>query len=208
MRSVHKQPGTPWPHEMVINVDHPNHLLTLLYVRDTWNIAREANLPELFPAPAPGVSALPGRPSPETWGTRWNEAWHTAWDWYVQGADGDVIPITTSPRGSGTATTNPVMPPMWETAYGSEGIDREALWEWIVSLQDAPTALAETPERRNLSDLIVAWRSGIDSMIVLPYADDFSKRITTRHLLVSTTTRNNPVLYGQALRNATDPSHE
>lgn len=47
MRSVHERPGQAWPHEMVIHVDHPNHILTLLYLRDAWGIAPDRDLPAL-----------------------------------------------------------------------------------------------------------------------------------------------------------------
>ena len=70
------------------------------------------------------------------------------------------------------------------------------------TLHDLPRPLDEAPERRGLSDLIGAWRDGIESIIVLPYGIDFSRRITSQHLVVSSMTRDDPALYGQALRRA------
>lgn len=201
MRSVHERPDNPWPHEMVISVDHPNHLLTLLFVRETWRLTQDIDVPAVLPQPAPGASALPPTASVDTWSDRWRSAWQDGWDWYSRGAAGDALPIDTEPRG---IHTNPAMPPLWETEYGSEGIDREALWQWTLQLQDPPTDLESTPERRSLPALITAWRAGIDAVIVLPYAIDFAQRITTRHLVVSAVTRDTPDLYSRALRDAAD----
>lgn len=204
MRSVHERPGEPWPRDMVISVDQPNNLITLLFVRHVWNIARDVDIPALAPPPAPGLSMRPETPSSEVWAERWVETWNAAWAWYVDGGgvrDGDAARI--DPRAA-LAELAANLPPMWETQYGSEGIDRDALWQWMQTLHDAPVPLEEAPERRSLSDLIAAWRDGIESIIVLPYGIDFSRRITSRHLVVSSTTRDDPALYGQALRRAVD----
>lgn len=207
MRSVHERVGEPWPHEMVIDVDRPNHVLTLLFVRETWGINSNVDLPELAVRPDPEGSAMPGAPSPSMWAARWDHAWREAWEWYDPRATGTVVPAITSPRRSSGVSSNPALPPMWETEYGSAGINRETLWQWTVSLQDLPATLGDTPERRNLPDLIAAWRDGINSVIVLPFATGFAQRITTRHFVVSSTTRDDSALYGRALRlAATSPA--
>ena len=81
MRSVHELSGEPWPHDMVISVDQPNNLLTLLFVRDVWDIARDMDIPALAPPPTPGNSMRPESPSPDVWSERWVETWHAAWAW-------------------------------------------------------------------------------------------------------------------------------
>lgn len=40
----------------------------------------------------------------------------------------------------------------------------------------------------------------MDTVIVLPYAGEFSRRISRRHLVVSALTRNDPGSYSRALR--------
>lgn len=208
MRSVHELPGEPWPHDMVISVDQPDNLLTLLFVRHVWSIARDADIPVLSPPPAPGNSTRPESPSSDVWAARWVETWSAAWAWYADGAGGPALEAARSDPRAALAAVVANLPPMWETQYGSAGIDRDAVWRWMQTLHDAPVPRDEAPERRNLSDLVAAWRDGIDSIIVLPYGIGFSKRVTTRHLVVSSTTRDDPALYCQALRRAvgTPPS--
>ncbi|MEO2129631.1 MAG: hypothetical protein ABGX78_00095 [Microbacterium sp.] len=202
MRSVHELSGEPWPHDMVISVDQPNNLLTLLFVRDVWDIARDMDIPALAPPPTPGNSMRPESPSPDVWSERWVETWHAAWAWYVDGGGIQYRDAARIDPQAALADLAAHLPPMWETQYGSEGIDRDALWQWMQTLHDLPRPLDEAPERRGLSDLIGAWRDGIESIIVLPYGIDFSRRITSQHLVVSSMTRDDPALYGQALRRA------
>lgn len=90
--------------------------------------------------------------------------------------------------------------PRWAVEHGDDGIDREALSRWTRSLDDGHTLLwEEHPERRCLDALIPAWRSGVESIVVLPYAGYFARRITRRHFAVSKATRDDPVLYDLAL---------
>lgn len=206
MRSMQERSGEPWPHEMVIRVDQPNNLLTLLFVREAWGIAQDLDIPELAPMPAVGDSARPEIPAPDVWAERWADAWHAAWAWYAEGAAAHYLHVAGSDHRAARAAVDPSLPPMWESHFGSTGIDREALWQWTLAIQDEPVTLDEAPERRSLSDLVAAWRDGIDSIVVLPYGIDFSHRITTRHLVVSSTTRDDPALYGQALQRAVGAS--
>ena len=55
-------------------------------------------------------------------------------------------------------------------------------------------------ERQNLPDLVPAWESGLDTVIVLPYAGYFAQRMTRHHLAVSAATRNDPDTYSRALK--------
>lgn len=55
-------------------------------------------------------------------------------------------------------------------------------------------------ERRSLRELIPAWKSGMDTVIVLPYEGYFAHRLSRRHLVVSAATRNSPEHYSRALR--------
>ena len=55
------------------------------------------------------------------------------------------------------------------------------------------------PEPQSLPALIAAWEGGLDTVIVLPYAGYFARRVTQRHLAVSAATRNDPDSYSRAL---------
>ncbi|MGY4542620.1 hypothetical protein ACVWY0_002544 [Arthrobacter sp. UYNi723] len=55
-------------------------------------------------------------------------------------------------------------------------------------------------ECQNLPDLVPAWESGLDTVIVLPYAGYFAQRMTPRYLAVSAATRNDLDTYSRALK--------
>lgn len=191
----------PWPHDMMIRVnDHPQHLHQLLFVRHAWSIAADADIPELWPVPDTGSSRLPDPPGAAVWEDRWRTAWKRAWDWF--NIEDHSHPELVTPAFIREATKpgqglNPLIPPFWAAEYGMEGVDFPAFSRWDSSLlPDFPSPA----ERRNLPDLIPAWESGMDTVIVLPYAGYYAQRISRRHLVVSAVTRNEPESYRRALR--------
>lgn len=208
MRFTQPVPHNPWPHDMVIRVDDtPQHLTVLLFIRQAWGVAANADVPPLAPVPDIGASRLPGVPGRKEWEARWHLAWERAWDWYaVEDPEPAKLPTPelirdASQPGQGL---NPVIPPMWQVDYGWAGIDPDAYSTW--QHQCSPHAYApprrsaaELPEPRSLPALIAAWEGGMDSVIVLPYAGFFARRITNRHLAVSAVTRNDPASYTRAL---------
>jgi hypothetical protein len=54
----------------------------LLFIRHTWVIAADADLPELMPSPASVTSRVPDSASRAEWESRWRTAWERAWTWY------------------------------------------------------------------------------------------------------------------------------
>jgi hypothetical protein len=146
MRSVHELPGEPWPHDIVISVDQPNNLLTLLFVREVWDIARDVDIPELAPPPAPGNSMRPESPSPEVWSERWVETWNAVWAWYVDGGGVHYRDAARIDPQAALAELAANLPPMWERRFGSEGIDHDALWQWMQTLHDAPRPCTMRPD--------------------------------------------------------------
>jgi hypothetical protein len=60
---------------------------------------------------------------------------------------------------------HPLIPPLWTTEYDWDGLDNDAFNNWHIVLSPIPPSDAE---RRNLSDLIRAWESGLDTVTVLP----------------------------------------
>lgn len=209
MRSKEPLPHNPWPHDMVIRVDDsPHHLTILLFIRHAWGIAANADVPGLQPVPDSGSSQLPDSADRSEWEARWHHAWGRAWDWYaVEDPEPKRLPTPELIRdvwrpGQGL---NPVIPPIWQAEYGWAGIDPDAYSTW--QQQCSPHAYApprriaaELPEPRSLPALIAAWEGGLDSVIVVPYAGFFARRITRRHLAVSATTRNDPGSYTRALQ--------
>ena len=195
-----------WPHDMVISVDdHPLSLNLLLFVRHAWSIARNFDVPSLSPTPNPGASKAPPTASIDEWSDRWRIAWDRAWDWYrIQDPDRSKHPTQELMRKvlRPGQDLHPLIPPLWTTEYDWDGLDTEAFSNWQKVLSRIPPS---DVERKVLPDLIPAWESGLDTVIVLPYAGYFAKRVTRRHLAVSATTRNNTTTYSRALREAGQP---
>jgi hypothetical protein len=95
---------------------------------------------------------------------------------------------------------HPAFPPFWSTEFGSDGIDRDAFWAWQTESQprmDVP--LEEEPERVCLPSLIPAWKSGLATIVTLPYSGYFARQISRTHLVVSNETRVDAVSYAKAL---------
>ncbi|BCW68288.1 hypothetical protein NicSoilB4_30510 [Arthrobacter sp. NicSoilB4] len=203
-------PDNPCPPGMAIRVDTPHHLTLLLFIRDAWHIAGDADVPRLEPLPEAGISQLPDSATPAEWEARWHRAWARLWDWYsVEEPDPTVHPSPARLRsvwqpGHGL---DPLVPPFWQADYGWDGIDTGAYNAWVmVSRPHADTHpgrnAAELPEPQSLPALIAAWENGLDTVIVLPCQGYFARRITARHLAVSAATRNEPAAYSRALRTA------
>ncbi|CAI3803181.1 hypothetical protein NKCBBBOE_03283 [Pseudarthrobacter sp. MM222] len=215
MRLWGPMPSTAWPAGMTISVDDtPHHLTILLFARHAWGIAADADVPRLDPVPDPGSSRLPGSADKAEWEGRWHRAWRRAWDWYaVQEPDPTIHPepgfirAATQP-GQGL---NPLIPPLWQADYGWDGLDAAAFSAWERECRPRADGHARTrlrrsaaalPEPQSLPALIAAWEGGLDTVIVLPYAGYFARRVTQRHLAVSAAARNDPVSYSRALGTA------
>jgi hypothetical protein len=196
-------PENPWPQDMLISVDdHPLAINQLLFVRHAWSIAENIELPPLSPAPGRGISKVPPSASIDEWSDRWRIAWDRAWDWYkIQDPDRTKHPTPELMREvlRPGQDLDPLIPPLWTTEYDWEGLDGDAFSNWQRDLSQIPPS---DVERRVLPDLIPAWGSGMDTVIVVPFAGYFAKRITRRHLAVSASTRNSPTTYSRALRDA------
>lgn len=193
--------GNPWPHDMVIRVeDHPVALNLLLFVRRSWSLAADLDIPELQPAPERGSSARPESASVAEWEYRWRTAWNRAWRWYdIKDSDPTHLPTPEIIREVSRPgqDLHPLIPPLWTADYGQEGLDWDAFSEWDRALTPHFPSYAE---RLCLPDLIDAWRSGMENVIVLPYAGYFAQRVSRSYLAVSAVTRNAPEDYCKALQ--------
>ncbi|WP_026556842.1 hypothetical protein [Arthrobacter sp. 35W] len=208
MRLLHPRPGNPWPHDMVIGVDPaPSNICMLLYIRSAWGIAADADVPPLVPVPERGTSAAPDTASLQEWGARWAVAWRRAWDWYeIQEPRSGQLPTQEMLRSLAAPgqPLHPLVPPFWYAEHGDKGLDWDAYGTWQNSLQPIPPPLRvqQSPEHLSLPALIEAWQGGLGSIITLPYQGWYARRITRRHLVVSTEVRANPGLYARALLGA------
>ncbi|MGZ3386697.1 MAG: hypothetical protein ACXVB5_17500 [Isosphaeraceae bacterium] len=202
MRWSKPRPENPWPQDMAIRVnDLPHNLILLLFVRQAWSIAPDMDIPPLSPEPDCGQSSLPKSADVATWDHRWRTAWHQAWSWYeIEDPTHHPTPAEMREFSDSSQELNPFIPPFWTQQYGSEGLDQAAYQAWEQRLMPK---FPQDAEPRSLQELIPAWKSGMDTIIVLPYKGYFAQRLTRRHLVVSAETRNNPEQYSRALRENT-----
>jgi hypothetical protein len=207
MRSTEPIPGNPWPHDMVLSIDQPHHLQLLLFIREAWDVGSDTAVPPLDPVPDVGSSAMPGTASRAEWKRRWQNEWARAWDWYnvhdpsARPTQADLVALWRPGQ-----PLHPALPPRWDVEYGMDGVDQEAFTAWSMRLQPPlGQPFAETPERVSLPALIPAWQTGLQCIIVLPYAGHFAKRITPRHLAVSPSTRADDEQYSRALATPYQP---
>jgi len=189
-------PGNPWPHEMAIHLDEsPGNLVELLYIHESWHLVDDMGIPALDPIPEPGTSAAPTSETIIEWSRRWGRLWFGALEWY-SGSLEDVYGLNFSLRDR----LRTRRPPFWSSEYGRDGIDEAAFTAWQRQLEpEMDAALEMQPERLSLTALVGAWESGLHTVVTLPYAGYYARRISPTHMLVSTSTRSNPETYARAL---------
>ena len=191
-------PRNRWPHDMVIRInDTPHHLTLLLFVREAWSIARDLDIPPLNPAPDCGHSRMPESADAARWGQRWKAAWEQAWSWYeIEDPTQHPTSAEMQEAEDPNRGLSPFIPPFWTQRYEWVGLDRNAYQVWD---QGLTPKVPHDAERRSLQALIPAWKSGIDTIVVLPYKGYFAQRFSQRHLAVSADVRNDPESYSRAL---------
>ncbi len=204
MRWSKPRPENPWPQDMAIRVnDLPHNLTLLLFVRQAWSIAP----PDMDIPASKSRTRLRSIQSAQIsrrrhMDHRWRTAWNQAWSWYeIEDPTHHPTPAEMREFTDSSQELNPFVPPFWTQQYGSEGLDQGAYQAWEQRLMPK---FPQDAEPRSLQELIPAWKSGIDTIIVLPYKGGyFAQRLTRRHLAVSAETRNNPEQYSRALRENT-----
>lgn len=201
MRSDQPTPGNPWPHDMHIAVDVPHALTYLLFVRQGWRLDI-AELPDVDPAPATGTSDRPSAVNLTEASARWRREWSRALtqfeplDRSVREPDKEAARLLRELPDERLAETFSTMP----STFWTEGTDRDAFNTWAMGLHDDHSLpLAEHPEWRCLDALVPAWRTGLTTILQLPYAGYLAERLNAATLIVSRVTRHDPSLYGQAL---------
>jgi hypothetical protein len=200
MRSTRPIPGDPWPHDMVLRIDEPRELTSLLFVREAWGLPID-DVPALDEAPDVGTSARPaGCDEPEVvagWRVEWARAlsMHAPEDRTIRAPDDRTARLLRELDDDALVAAIAA-----DRLVASRGIDHPAFEAWHSTLHDEHRAmLAETPERVCLPELVAAWRRGLESIVQLPLAGYFAERIHASTLVVSRTARHDPDMYRRAL---------
>ena len=202
MRASEPIPGGEWPNDMALTIEDAPNLTFLLFVRSSWRLDA-GGVPALESEPDVGSSARPQFPSAEVIAARWVSEWERAWRPFERLDRGIGAPDEETQRLLDTLTDEELVAAV-STApsnFWEAGIDREAFNAWRMTLLgDHHLPFDEQPERRSLPALIDAWKSGLTTIVQLPYAGYFGDRINREHLVVSAETRRNPELFSRALR--------
>ncbi|MCY7287110.1 MAG: hypothetical protein LH624_02375, partial [Cryobacterium sp.] len=129
---------------------------------------------------------------------RWLSEWQQAWTHFDAASVAVRAPDEATQHLLDTLSDDELWQAVstWPSDFWDSGIDHEACDRWRASMA-AP--LGELPEHRAVSALAEAWRSGLTTVIQLPYIGYFAHRINREHLVVSATTRRDPELYYRAL---------
>lgn len=185
-----------WPQDMSLVIEEfPAPFMQLLYVRHAWRIENWIRVPELDPEPERGVSARPAEVSAETASERWEAAWKQNFYWYRRpraGSDPEIFDVAAHFGYTG--------PSWWFTKYGTDGIDVDAYDAWIEQLEALKTAhVFESPERVAVDAVAAAWRKGLRSIFVMPFAAaDGAEWNGTESVTVDARTRLDPDRYPTA----------
>ncbi|MGP9649378.1 hypothetical protein ACT3TP_02690 [Glutamicibacter sp. AOP38-B1-38] len=182
MRSSKPMPGNPWPHDMAIAVDdRPSLLLELLWIREAYELEPPGeDLPPLLSdTPVVVRDAVVSTDTRAKWEYAWPRFWHAA-------AHADMAG------------------PGWREEFGDDAFDSDSYrtWSqrgWDAYLATLPARVEDSPEWRDLPDLIPAWRAGLRRIITIPCSGAFTRKLGENALLMAFATRENSDSYRQAL---------
>jgi hypothetical protein len=222
MQSADPSPGGLWPRDMLIAVERPSTLMLLLFVRSAWELG-DNGVPLLDGRPDPGLTRGPAhldvRLADERWARDWarafevvapktarggrpDDAMRQLLDAYpvdtVLGADADTDPGLSAVAGLSSRFDEFLRSVSIET-YWRTGLDDDALRVWQNGLERPPRPGSLGPEHDAVEWLVPVWRSGVRTIIELPFAGYHVERIDREHVVVSGATRNDPELYSLAL---------
>lgn len=208
MRSAGPIPGNTWPHDMVISINpDETELLDLLWIRAAWGLQPVGDVPpelEIEPTPSQSVQFL--RRDKRHWESAWSELWVAALGHRGRlRVRGRFDALFASAEGSDERRRliETITGPSWRDRFGHDGFD-EAHGHWLETVQRANLEehrlpLEEHPERRSLPALIGAWERGLEQIITIPCAGDYTRSIGENCLCVTRATRFDPDRYSFAL---------
>jgi hypothetical protein len=202
-------PGNPWPHDMVIRIqDDPHALVDLLFVREAWRLAPLGDdLPPELDLVVPRLTGV-DEDTRAAWSAQWPDVWRAALTHAGRERDPMAFErLRTLPPGSPERerVLDEMFGPTARDAFGDEAFPdafdtwKSAWTEAVVARVHRPRPLDEEPERICLDALVPAWRAGLTTVIELPVADDFTRRVGANALAVSSATRADPTRYRAAL---------
>lgn len=195
MRTSEPDPANPWPHDMVLTIDQPDVPLRLLFARRLRRLAIPEVPPlESGPQPSSEVAALP-EATPERWRSEWAQWWSRHLPRSVDGPDLETARMLRELDDEELVAHVSAGPTGWLTPSEEQGHA-----QWLDSVRERhEIPLEQHPERICLDALIPAWRSGLRTIIELPFAADVADRISAECLVVARRTRWDPTLYRRAL---------
>ncbi|GAA2014998.1 hypothetical protein [Microbacterium ulmi] len=208
MRSSRPIPSSPWPHDMVIEVQDAAHpLLELLWVREAWALSPgDGDAPPLLavsPRREPDAEA-----APEAWSREWLAIWTAAVAHAAAPVDRDLFPAlqrTADGSPERRELLGRMIGPTWRDRFGDDALtDGWSAWnarrsEEQVGRMRAVRGLEEQPERIALDALVPAWRAGLTKIVTIPCAGEHTRVIGAHALLVADATRADPDRYRAAL---------
>ncbi|MCU1406769.1 MAG: hypothetical protein JWQ43_3072 [Glaciihabitans sp.] len=200
MRASEPEPGGQWPSEMTIRVEHsPQTLAFLLFVRSAWKLP-VSGVPALSITPDVGASELPPGMDVQVAVERWILDWNRAWEPFGPRLHAISTPDAATQHLLDTLTDAE----LWDaisidsSRFWARGIDRVAFTRWHQDVQNGHRSEG-LPEHDCVDALVPAWRSGLTTVVQMPYSGLFAERINPEHLVVSATTRGTPTHYRRAL---------
>jgi hypothetical protein len=205
MRASEPVPNNAWPNDMIISVqDAPERLVFLLFVRSAWHLDGHG-VPALEHEPDVGTTAMPADVGLAEANVRWAADWDRAWAQLTEPDRRVRTPDAETQYLLDTCSDEELWAAVVTAAYGywERGIDQDALADWQRTLFDPhPVSRGEYPERKALPALIAAWEAGLTTVLQLPFAGHFARRVSGARLVVSRLTRHDTTRYSRALRGA------
>jgi len=203
MQSMSADPNAPWPPGMTVTVKNDSApLLELLWVREAWALRPTGDAPPPLAKSPPRI----GRATPPEWAEEWSRLWSACLGHAGRSTETELIArLGQTPPGSAERAEllRRLMGPSWRDSFGDEAFDESYVsWrrELFEGIRDAGTVpLAQTPERRAVTELAAAWRVGLSVIVTIPCTGEYTRRVSDTALLVTEGTRQDPRRYAAAL---------
>lgn len=209
MRSIHPDPGNPWPHDMMLTVENrPHGLLELLWLREAHRLEpRGENLPPLLSETPDDASIASDVALRAHWQSIWPQAWHEVLAYEGRDTDPrlfDRLQETAGGSPERAALLREITGPDVQGLFGQDVFADLSYREWDRDGMDdfrssRTNALEDDPERRDLEALIPAWRAGLTKIVTIPCRGTHNRTIGEKALLVTDRTRADSESFRHAL---------
>ena len=180
-------PSTNWPPDMVVSVDPRSRLLHLLYYFSALRLQNTRGLPRLISEPPSIATAGSVRRQGTSWQAWWEESWDATRQWYR----------STTRDAPGASPPRHLIDDTAEPAFLLG--DGRSRWFEEVAPVDHHAPARSSPEHVCLDALVPAWRTGLGTVVILPYRGEHAERLSPGTLLVSPATHRSPSAYRAAL---------